>query len=53
MRGEGMPNQEHRGPRAETRRTWDGLEMAQEPPYGASIIVYRCSGGPPESGAVP
>lgn len=27
----------------EQRTTWDGLPIAAEPPYGASVIVYRRS----------
>ncbi len=31
-----MPQEEE-----DTTRTWDGLPIAQTPPFGASIVVYR------------
>lgn len=36
-----MSDVRHRSLRDVADRTWDGLEIAQEPPYGASIIVCR------------
>jgi hypothetical protein len=30
------------------RTTWDGLPISHEPPYGATVVVYRDRGRAPE-----
>lgn len=32
-------------PEHEEHRTWDGLPISPDPPYGAAVVVYRREGG--------